>query len=349
MSSLKRKAESDGNVIRISEDDTSQIVKQNYESNASDLTSTEVSIDMNQETKDLEEETEQGEDNHLDDEISNTSNKIIDEGPALCSSDLSESEIVISEESSIPKEKEVPKKIKDIKHPLSAWMIFSTENRELINKEQPSLTFTEVAKALGEKYRGISIEEKERLEGLAKAEKERYNREIQAAKANDLLSGEDLHSSSSSSGAATTELSLPLGRVRKIVKLDNEVKAVNKEALVAIAKATELFIAYMGIRCTQTATQRGVRTVKDQDLVQTIHSLETMSFLRLDFPKPKLNLGSGKEKKTTTRPTIAQQTNSTGNSAGIRSFFNSTAPSTAIEKKNDVEIPETSKIDELEE
>jgi hypothetical protein len=30
-----------------------------------------------------------------------------------------------------------------------------------------------VAKALGEKYRGISIEEKERLEGLAKAEKER--------------------------------------------------------------------------------------------------------------------------------------------------------------------------------
>jgi hypothetical protein len=143
MSSLKRKAESDGNEIRISEDDTSQIVKQNYESNASDLTSTEVSIDMNQETKDLEEETEQGEDNHLDDEISNTSNKIIDEGPALCSSDLSESEIVISEELLIPKEKEVPKKIKDIKHPLSAWMIFSTENRELINKEQPSLTFTE--------------------------------------------------------------------------------------------------------------------------------------------------------------------------------------------------------------
>jgi hypothetical protein len=149
MSSLKRKAESDGNEIRISENDASHTAKQNYESKTSDLTSAVVSIDMNQETKDLEEETEQGEENHLDeenfanDEISNVPNKTIDESPALCSCDLTESEIVLSEESLIPKEKEVPKKIKEIKHPLSAWMIFSHENRELINREQPSLTFTE--------------------------------------------------------------------------------------------------------------------------------------------------------------------------------------------------------------
>jgi HMG (high mobility group) box len=32
---------------------------------------------------------------------------------------------------------------KKIKHPSSAWMIFSSENREKIQKEQPSLTFTE--------------------------------------------------------------------------------------------------------------------------------------------------------------------------------------------------------------
>jgi hypothetical protein len=72
------------------------------------------------------------------------------------------------------------------------------------------------------------------------------------------------------------------------------------------------------------------------------------SFLRLDFPKPKLNLGSGKEKRNTTRSIIAQQTNSTSDSAGIRSFFNSTAPS-AMEKRDDIEIPETSNTDEQEE
>jgi HMG (high mobility group) box len=32
---------------------------------------------------------------------------------------------------------------KKIKHPSSAWMIFSSENREKIQKEQPTLTFTE--------------------------------------------------------------------------------------------------------------------------------------------------------------------------------------------------------------
>lgn len=32
---------------------------------------------------------------------------------------------------------------KKIKHPSSAWMIFSLENREKIQKDQPSLTFTE--------------------------------------------------------------------------------------------------------------------------------------------------------------------------------------------------------------
>ena len=32
---------------------------------------------------------------------------------------------------------------KKIKHPSSAWMIFSHENREKIQKDQPSLTFTE--------------------------------------------------------------------------------------------------------------------------------------------------------------------------------------------------------------
>ena len=32
---------------------------------------------------------------------------------------------------------------KKIKHPSSAWMIFSQENREKIQKDQPSLTFTE--------------------------------------------------------------------------------------------------------------------------------------------------------------------------------------------------------------
>jgi hypothetical protein len=151
MSSLKRKVESDVNETVNSDDEVAQKVKQNYESNTADLTSEAVSFDMDQETKDLEDKkNEQGKaDNDLDKgnftsiEISNISDKIMERNPALVSNDLTESQTELFEDSLIPKETEVPKKVREIKHPLSAWMIFSHENRELINKEQPSLTFTE--------------------------------------------------------------------------------------------------------------------------------------------------------------------------------------------------------------
>ena len=42
-----------------------------------------------------------------------------------------------------------------------------------------------------------------------------------------------------------TPTPLSQGRIRKIVKLDNDVKNIGKEAIVAITKATELFIAYL--------------------------------------------------------------------------------------------------------
>lgn len=150
MSSLKRKVESDVNETLNSDDEVAQKVKQNYESNTTDLTSEAVSFDMDQETKDSEDENEQGKadididkGNFTNIELSNISDKIMERNPALVSNDLTESQTELLEDLLIPKETEVPKKVREIKHPLSAWMIFSHENRELINKEQPSLTFTE--------------------------------------------------------------------------------------------------------------------------------------------------------------------------------------------------------------
>jgi hypothetical protein len=69
----------------------------------------------------------------------------------------------------------------------------------------------------------------------------------------------------------------------------------------------------------------------------------SQTFLRLDFPKPKLNLGSGKEKKN---KQVMQQTNSSSSSTGIRSFFNSSTLSSG--EKGDMEIPDISKSNEQE-
>jgi hypothetical protein len=74
-----------------------------------------------------------------------------------------------------------------------------------------------------------------------------------------------------------------------------------------------------------------------------LHLLQ--NFLRLDFPKPKLSLVSGKEKKPSNKQ-VPQQTNSSGNSTGIRSFFNSTGLSSG--EKGDKEISEISRSDEQE-
>jgi histone H3/H4 len=176
-----------------------------------------------------------------------------------------------------------------VRHPLTGWMIFSQETREQVMRENPGLVFTEVAKLLGEKYRGLSAEEKERLDGLAKADKVRYLREKEEVREYEAIHGKGSGSGDTSVGGSSSakplDLVIPVGRVRKIVKLDKDVKNVSKEAMAVITKTTELFVAYMGVRCAGTASLRGARTIRDQDVATTIHSQNAFDFLRLDFPK----------------------------------------------------------------
>ena len=46
--------------------------------------------------------------------------------------------------------------------------------------------------------------------------------------------------------------------MKKILKLDHDVKNISKEAIVAITKATELFVAYMVRTCVLSAVRRSV-------------------------------------------------------------------------------------------
>ena len=56
-------------------------------------------------------------------------------------SEISTAELIVGNASTVEQSvRALPKKVK---HPSSSWMIFSTENREKIQKEQPSMTFTE--------------------------------------------------------------------------------------------------------------------------------------------------------------------------------------------------------------
>jgi histone H3/H4 len=166
----------------------------------------------------------------------------------------------------------------EIRKPITSWMIYANENRERLSKENPGMSFTEIAKLLGEQYRLISEDERNRLNQLAAIDKERYASEMKAYEA----SGGHHDESKQGLGA---ELVLSAGRMKRIIKLDPEVKSIGKDATAALARATELFIVHMVKKSLAVATSRGVRTVRDVDFIQAVHVQDSLEFLRLDFPK----------------------------------------------------------------
>ena len=65
------------------------------------------------------------------------------------------------------------------KKPLTSFMLFSNEVRSRIQKENPSMTFGELGKKIGELFRGLSSADKQKYEDLSKKEKERYKKQMQ--------------------------------------------------------------------------------------------------------------------------------------------------------------------------
>jgi hypothetical protein len=68
------------------------------------------------------------------------------------------------------------------KRPLSAFFIFSQDERPKVKSQNASLSVADVAKVIGEKWRSAPDDLKRRYEKAAKEAKERYEIEMQAYK-----------------------------------------------------------------------------------------------------------------------------------------------------------------------
>lgn len=66
------------------------------------------------------------------------------------------------------------------KRPTTAYFYFMNENRARLKKENPSLTFGELGKLLGEQYKKLSGTEKKKYEDLAAEDKKRYKKEMES-------------------------------------------------------------------------------------------------------------------------------------------------------------------------
>lgn len=78
------------------------------------------------------------------------------------------------------------KKVKDPnapKRPLSAYFFFAKDKRAEVLKKNPGMSVTEVAKALGEQWRGLG--DKSKYEKMAVNDKARYEKEMKKYSAKD--------------------------------------------------------------------------------------------------------------------------------------------------------------------
>ncbi|KAK4459340.1 Non-histone chromosomal protein 6 [Cladorrhinum samala] len=66
------------------------------------------------------------------------------------------------------------------KRGLSAYMFFANEQRENVREENPGVSFGQVGKILGERWKALSDKQRAPYEAKAAADKKRYEDEKQA-------------------------------------------------------------------------------------------------------------------------------------------------------------------------
>ncbi|XP_023579777.1 chromatin accessibility complex protein 1 isoform X2 [Octodon degus] len=74
-------------------------------------------------------------------------------------------------------------------------------------------------------------------------------------------------------------VSLPLSRIRVIMKSSPEVSSINQEALVLTAKATELFVQYLATYSYRHGSGKERKALTYSDLANTAEESETFQFL----------------------------------------------------------------------
>ncbi|CAI5759276.1 unnamed protein product [Candida verbasci] len=76
--------------------------------------------------------------------------------------------------------KKASRKKKDPEAPkrsLSAYMFFANENRDIVRAENPGISFGQVGKVLGDKWKALSDDDKAPYQSKADADKKRYEKE----------------------------------------------------------------------------------------------------------------------------------------------------------------------------
>ncbi|CAG9793014.1 unnamed protein product [Diatraea saccharalis] len=100
---------------------------------------------------------------------------------------------------------------------------------------------------------------------------------------------------------------LPLARIKKIMKLDEEVKMISGEAPVLFAKAAEIFIHELTLRAWAHTEDNKRRTLQRNDIAMAISKSDQFDFLIDIVPRHEVKVSKPREENHHTMATITEQ------------------------------------------
>mmetsp|Transcript_29613 Transcript_29613/g.61816 ORF Transcript_29613/g.61816 Transcript_29613/m.61816 type:complete len:307 (+) Transcript_29613:138-1058(+) len=170
-----------------------------------------------------------------------------------------------------------------LKRARTAYFIFADEKRGEVKRQNPGEGVATIAKAIGALWSNLQPNEKEVYETTAANERERVSKDMQRLKDAGMWPESGDNADGTGQQEDDASVIFPIGRIRKICKLDPDVKGMSKESTLLITKATELFCTKLGKECVTMAQMQNRRKLMPEDVVEVCSIRERFMFLKPDL------------------------------------------------------------------
>lgn len=146
-----------------------------------------------------------------------------------------------------------------------------------------------MGKALGALWNALSIDDKRKYQDQAAEERARVARELEEWTKQHPAEAAAASAAASASDAVTSptddprSLVFPVSKVRRICKLDPDVRNVTKEAVALIAQAAELALQKLGRESVTVAALQNRRKLLPDDVALVCETRSQFEFLRDDI------------------------------------------------------------------
>lgn len=193
----------------------------------------------------------------------------------------------------------------------SSYFLFARDVREQQKKKASTskVNLKDLNESIADLWKNASQETKDKYILMAAKDKARYDKQVEEKK----LAGTWIEKTDDA-----TKTVLPAARIKRIVKLDDEVKHINKEALFLITRATELFVKKLA-QATGNAIGEKRYTMRVQHLCYMIHNDPLLDFLRHDFTPCDTSVLP--KKKSTNNSQSRLTKNGTAGTQSISNFY----------------------------